>query len=518
MKHYCILLLALLLVISGCTLTDSQAHKRKLNLTISAVDRALDTAPKVLKQKHNYLDSLLRLPYADSPDILMKIAHLYSTINNDSAIIYYRKAHNNAIYQNDTRTADLAMIHIAGCLSKSTMFLESFTVLSNIDQSRLEPDAKISFYRILGMANLDSYRYNRLRYLKDKSKEGMLYCADSLLNLLPEDNALYKIANAQHKLIAGDSIEASGIMMEIIESSNPEDEAYSTAIQMLADYYENRADENEEYLYFLALAAKDKLLRGDCNNEALLKLGSELFKAGDSNRAYKYMKTAGANIYDSKSYNLYSTLVPTMANMIHTIQDHESRMRLVHIIIYILGMAIILLLSYFLWKKHTTLIEVSEENRNLNNTIIAKDKYIGRLLDLCSVYVEGMEDFNKLVDRKLKANQIQNLSDMISSGKILKTQTDRFFEVFDEAVLNIYPNFISDLNSLLLPDKQLADLNTNVLTPDLRIVAFMRMGINDSSRLSKFLGLSLNTIYTYRNRMKSRAIDRKKFEEALINL
>ena len=40
----------------------------------------------------------------------------------------------------------------------------------------------------------------------------------------------------------------------------------------------------------------------------------------------------------------------------------------------------------------------------------------------------------------------------------------------------------------------------------------MRLGIDDSTRLSKFLGLSLNTIYTYRNKLKSRAVDRGSFE------
>ena len=44
----------------------------------------------------------------------------------------------------------------------------------------------------------------------------------------------------------------------------------------------------------------------------------------------------------------------------------------------------------------------------------------------------------------------------------------------------------------------------------------MRLGIDDSSQIARFLGLSLNTIYTYRNKMKSRAINREKFEEEVL--
>ncbi len=47
-------------------------------------------------------------------------------------------------------------------------------------------------------------------------------------------------------------------------------------------------------------------------------------------------------------------------------------------------------------------------------------------------------------------------------------------------------------------------------------MAFMRIGFGDSSRIARFLGLSVNTIYTYRNRMRSRAISRDTFEDDLM--
>ena len=41
----------------------------------------------------------------------------------------------------------------------------------------------------------------------------------------------------------------------------------------------------------------------------------------------------------------------------------------------------------------------------------------------------------------------------------------------------------------------------------------MRLGVTDSTKISKFLGLSLTTVYTYRNRVKSRAADKENFEK-----
>ncbi len=40
----------------------------------------------------------------------------------------------------------------------------------------------------------------------------------------------------------------------------------------------------------------------------------------------------------------------------------------------------------------------------------------------------------------------------------------------------------------------------------------MRLGVDDSARIARLLGLSLNTVYTYRNKLRNRAKDRENFE------
>ena len=74
-----------------------------------------------------------------------------------------------------------------------------------------------------------------------------------------------------------------------------------------------------------------------------------------------------------------------------------------------------------------------------------------------------------------------------------------------------------EVNSLLRADAQLAQSDPDKLSTELRILAFMRLGIDDATRVAKFLNLSVNTVYTYRNKMKNRASDREKFEENLKN-
>lgn len=147
-----------------------------------------------------------------------------------------------------------------------------------------------------------------------------------------------------------------------------------------------------------------------------------------------------------------------------------------------------------------------------------KETYIAEFLSLCSVYMDKLEEFNRTVSRKITAGQIEDLYGMVKSGRFIDEQTKLFYDVFDNAFINIYPDFIHDVNLLLLDDKKFVLADTKKLTPELRILAFMRLGLEDSAQMARFLGLSLNTVYTYRNRLKSRAKNRDTFERDILNI
>ena len=160
-----------------------------------------------------------------------------------------------------------------------------------------------------------------------------------------------------------------------------------------------------------------------------------------------------------------------------------------------------------------------EELRNtLAKSNYVKETYISRFLSLCSIYIERLEEFNRMAGRKITAGQIDDLYQSIKSGKLLTEQRQLFFEIFDDAFVNIYPTFINEINRLFTSDKQISLDGKKGLSTELRILAFMRLGVNDNSQISQFTGLSLNTIYTYRTKMKSRAINRDSFESDIMKI
>lgn len=144
-----------------------------------------------------------------------------------------------------------------------------------------------------------------------------------------------------------------------------------------------------------------------------------------------------------------------------------------------------------------------------------KVKNVSNFLEFCSAYVDRFEEFGRVARRKIKAGQVDDLYNMINSHRISEDETRRFLSVFDKSFLYIFPHFIEDLNRLLCDDSQIEITPGSPLPTEVRILAFMRIGVSDSNRIAKFMGLSINTIYTYRNKMKGRAINRDTFESQI---
>lgn len=126
--------------------------------------------------------------------------------------------------------------------------------------------------------------------------------------------------------------------------------------------------------------------------------------------------------------------------------------------------------------------------------------------------MDRLRDFSKLVNRKISAGQADELLALTNSGKFVEEQSRTYYEAFDGAFLHIYPDFVERVNDLLRPDEAIAPDPNGKLNPALRILAFMRLGIDDAARIAAALNLRVNTVYAYRNRLRNRAISRDTFE------
>ena len=166
--------------------------------------------------------------------------------------------------------------------------------------------------------------------------------------------------------------------------------------------------------------------------------------------------------------------------------------------------------------------ELKDSNKALRNsndelvyTNAKRELMANAFIMLCYQYIERLDSQRKLVIRKIKANQQNELLSILSSSKRGTEESQNFFSQFDKIFLSLYPSFVNELNSLLIPEAQIELKEDNELTPTLRVAALVRLGITESPKIAGILSYSLQTIYNYRSTLKNSAIDKEHFEENL---
>ena len=157
-------------------------------------------------------------------------------------------------------------------------------------------------------------------------------------------------------------------------------------------------------------------------------------------------------------------------------------------------------------------------NDELENTNTKRELMANAFIMLCYQYIERLDSQRKLVIRKIKANQQNELLSILSSSKRGTEESQSFFSQFDKIFLSLYPSFVNELNSLLIPEAQIELKEDNELTPSLRVAALVRLGVTESPKIAGLLSYSLQTIYNYRSTLKNSAIDKEHFEENLQKL
>ena len=169
------------------------------------------------------------------------------------------------------------------------------------------------------------------------------------------------------------------------------------------------------------------------------------------------------------------------------------------------------------------LLKAADENKKnlilrLSEVNHIKEEYIGHFMRLCSEYIIKIDEFRKLVNRKLKSGQYDDLHKLTSNKKLIDKEQEELYRKFDTSFLQLYPNFISDINKLLKEELRFELKKDELLNNELRICALIKLGIKDSAHISEFLGYSPNTIYTYRTKIRNRAINRDSFEKDIVKL
>ena len=478
-----------------------------------------------LRDKTNRLDSISRsysgLPESETArrwQTAMELSEGYLPLRADSALKYAEAPLDVALRASDRDKELRSRIAKVNALSTCGIFTHAVSVFSSLPSEGMPVDMRVAYWT----AGRKLYGYMRV-YVEGEEFFYKNYTAryleydDSLASHLPENDKTRQFYVAERLVSQGNYAEAKEMLLKLCTTLPEESNLYGMASFQLA-----RAEQSEGnqigYATYLTKAAISDIKGGVMDGMALPTLAEWLYKEGELNLAFQYINSS---LEDAMRGNVRMRTV-SIARLLPMIDEayrekiNASRDELMVyflLVTFLLIVSAALLVVLFRMNKRS-----SEKTRKLARTSELQESYIGHFIGLCSTYANRLQSLQKLVGRKLASGQADELQKMIKSGKFGEDQNEEFYKIFDSAFLDIYPDFIENVNELLRPEEALELKKERELSAELRIYAFVRLGVDESTRIAQMLNYSVSTVYAYRNRMRNRAIDRENFDRDVMNI
>jgi DNA-binding NarL/FixJ family response regulator len=122
------------------------------------------------------------------------------------------------------------------------------------------------------------------------------------------------------------------------------------------------------------------------------------------------------------------------------------------------------------------------------------------------------------VDQKISDRRFDEIKFLVNNIN-LKQEKEELLKNFDKVFLKLFPDFVAEFNSLFKKEDQIKLKDNELLTTDLRIFALMRMGIHDNEKIAQILEYSVNTVYTYKTKIKNKSIvPNDEFEQRIMEI
>ena len=525
-----------------------------LDSLLNVLDKTIKEADTYVQIKENKLHELKK-EARKTPPVSVERYHLnndiyleYKAYSSDSALHYLNENMLLARQLNDKERELKIQLELSYLLSSIGMYMEAADILNSIDRQTL-PSSLLGYYYTCYEHVYFEAGAAQPRYKMFASRYAKLSHAyrDSMQVTLDPSSATYLWLRETQLREAGKYDEA----LEFSDRRLAE-ASFGTPQYALVAYQRFRLFESmgkkDEHLYYLVLSAISDVRSAIKEQSSLMVLAQELNRKGDLKRAYDYINFSW-EISQFYKTRLRSWMNITPLSMINgNYQDiikQQNRELLIYIAcVALLALLLVIALIYIyrqmkalsiakkgLQEVNERLFSLNEEleevNRHLRSTNLElsesnliKEAYIARFFKLCSVYVDRLQAYRKLVNKKLQRGQVAELLKMTHlSNDIVTVEVQELYANFDSAFLHLFPNFVESLNALLLPEEQIVLKPDELLNTELRIFALIRLGIKDSSQIAELLHYSVNTIYNYRSRVKTKArVSRDDFEDLVIKI
>lgn len=533
------LLVPVLLLIATTCSASQQSNQALYHTLDSLIAKYNQLTAEKERRVTNIKDGVrgIKLSPEQQYDLNQRLYDEYVAYKFDSAFYYIEKNVNALSSSADHDRFAASAVRMAHILAVTGLFDRARRLLDKVNPDSISDQQKIAYYTQQSELNL--YRSEMAQftnYFYDYIKRAQYY-RQLVMQIAPKDSYDYVFNRATYICEAGDTEEAIRILEAYLSKTEQGTRIYSIITSTLAFFYQKKGvpEKQEYYLLLSAISDERSAIR---ENNSLRSLSELLMDRGNYDDAYRYLLQA---ISEAKFYGSRIRLmqVGRMAPQILQLYDAErtrtqQRTSLLLMVISFISIILAGIIVYTLIlyrKKHAAGLKIIEMNKMLAshseeiesvNTQMKeanriKEEYIGRFLELSSQLISDSEQRLKQLNRLARERKLEELYAELKTMEPVNKGIRKFHSHFDTAFLNIYPNFINEVNNLLKPecrfDVEQDGTPVKHLSTELRVLALIRLDITDNQEIADILRSSITTIYTYRSKIKARAINKESFED-----
>jgi len=461
----------------------------------------------------------------------------YQKLNSDSAIQYVKKNLKIADELHNKELYNLAQLQLVTLYSSSGKYRESEAILKSINKKNLAVSLIPAYY----IANREFFEHYAANSYSPEYRKQIGKYRDSLLGVLNPNTLEFQINRIQQDIFNRKFDKPRKQLLDLLNKTKEESPQYAMITYLLGKIAEATHQLELRKKYY-ALSATSDLKNANKDNASLQELALVFYEIGDVDMAYKLTQSA---IEDALYCNVQfrTLLMSEVYSIINTVYLEREAQRKSDLQIYLLCISLLslflLIAIIYVYKQmkkvsriRTELYETSQKLAELNKDItetngqlqesnlqlsesnLVKEEYIAHFFNLCSTYINKLENYRIILNKKATAKQFDEIYKILKSTTLVDNELEELYKNFDIIFLNLYPTFVKDFNALLIPEEQIVLKQNELLNTELRIFALIRLGITDSVKIAAFLRYSLSTIYNYRTRARNKAaVSRNDFEE-----
>lgn len=499
------------------------------------LDHITDNFDKVITDKQKRIAVLLEGDR--SYGLYNRLFSEYMSFKYDSAYKYVTESLRMANSLNDKEKIYDCLLKYAHILSVAGHFQEAVAVLGKINPDSVKNNLKTAYFA--NQADLFLYRseFTEESEFFLQMRDSSIYYHKKIIEYSNPDCYEYTFSKAVLSAEEKDFVSAINTLENYLNNNKPNSRTYSIITGTLAYYYLCLGQMETAEKYYL-LSAENDLENAIIENNSLRRLAEILFDKGDYQRAFKYLMICSqcANFYGSKLRNvqiakIHDKIITSYSNEKKNVHNRTLLfLVIISVVAFVLVFLTIKLISKnkrYIIANHkitvinneldSTLMQLKVANNSLKEYNKIKDEYIGRFMEVCSMIIENACQKHKIVNKLAREKKMAELYAEIKNEDFITENTKLFYDNFDEAFLNLFPDFGTKVNGFLKPEFQFV-VKDKTLTTELRILALLRLGFSDNKQIASILRSSITTIYTYRSKIRSKALDKDGFEDAVKSL